>query len=131
MRPAATRAATFSVLTFDQLLRARRGVKRWRNHSPSNGRRCPSIQPWQSAMSSASAWVTVGMPDAFFAILIHTPSSSAWVASQVAHASDEANAMTGRSSFTRSLAKLVGQHVHEQPVAIAAVCEPLVGAHDA
>src|SRR5437868_2849778 len=71
------------------------------------------------------------MPDAFFAILSHTPGSSSWAASQVSHASVEANAMTGRSSFTCLLPELVGQHVHEEAVAMRAVREPLVAAHHA
>ena len=34
-------------------LRARRGVKRCRSVRPSPPRICPSIQPWQSASSTA------------------------------------------------------------------------------
>ena len=50
MRPAAVSASTLARLIFDQLLRARRGVKRWRKWSSSSLLRTASIQPKQSAL---------------------------------------------------------------------------------
>ncbi len=38
----------------------------------------PSIQPWQSAASSASAWVMEAMPESFLAICSQTPALLAW-----------------------------------------------------
>ena len=55
MRPGAIRAAAFSRLICDHGLRAVRGVNRCRNIASSRPRFCPSIQPWQSARSTASA----------------------------------------------------------------------------
>jgi hypothetical protein len=54
MRPAAVSAAAFSTLIFDQMLRARRGVKRWRKCWSSKPFFWPSIQPQHSAISTAS-----------------------------------------------------------------------------
>jgi hypothetical protein len=47
-------AATLSTLVLDQMLRARRGVKRWRKCWSSRPFFWPSIQPQQSAISTAS-----------------------------------------------------------------------------
>ena len=62
------------MLIFDHLLRARRGVNRCSQYVSSNGRFWPSIQPKHNATSSASAYVGLGMPDAFLASLSHRPS---------------------------------------------------------
>jgi len=55
IRPSAIRRSACSQLTFDQMLRARRGVKRW-SHTPSASplRFWLSIQPCASATCSAS-----------------------------------------------------------------------------
>ena len=60
-------------LRLDQMLRARRGVKRWRYHAASRLRACPSIQPKHSAAWSASMYVTLATPEPLRANLIHTP----------------------------------------------------------
>ena len=61
--PRRSARSTFSRLIFDHVLRARRGVKRWRKKSSSSLLRTASIQPKQSATSSASACVTVACFD--------------------------------------------------------------------
>lgn len=48
-------AENFSTFTFDQTLRARRGVKRCREYWSSSPVSQPSIQPQHSAISTASA----------------------------------------------------------------------------
>ena len=61
-----------------------------------DGLACPSIQPKQSATSTASAWTTVGMPVPFLAILIQRPSLVAWCSSSQASKSClDANGKTG------------------------------------
>ena len=50
--------SAFSLLIFDQMLRAPRGVNFCSHASESWACFCPSIQPWQSAASSASAYET-------------------------------------------------------------------------
>ena len=53
MRPASMSLATLSTLIFDQMLRARRGVKRCSQCRSSTLFFWPSIQPWHSAASIA------------------------------------------------------------------------------
>jgi hypothetical protein len=66
-----------------------RGVKRCRKYCVVLSLlRCPSIQPWHSAISSASGWSTEAMPLAFFAMRSHTP--AAW------HGGASASASTRR-----------------------------------
>jgi hypothetical protein len=55
MAPSAISASARARLIFDQRLRGPRRVNRCRNRRSSPARFCPSIQPWQSATSSASA----------------------------------------------------------------------------
>ena len=68
-------------LIFDHVLRGRRGVKRWRYQVSSMPLSWPSIQPKHSATSTASAYVTVGMPEPFLAILSQIPPDVACSAS--------------------------------------------------
>lgn len=60
-----------SRLIFDQTLLARLGVNRCTYHSSSIRRAMPSIQPKQSATSTAVVQSTDATPDPFFAIRIH------------------------------------------------------------
>jgi hypothetical protein len=87
-------------LILDQRLRALRGVNRCRNQVSSCPCRCPSIQPWQRATSSASRCVTVSILVPFFAIFSQTPAADSWCSpSHAANPSFEANESTGRSSL--------------------------------
>ena len=80
-RPAPISASTFWRLTFDHALRARRGVKRCTNQSVVDAPARPSIQPKQSAPSTALAQSSDATPVCFFAILLQTPSVVAWARS--------------------------------------------------
>jgi hypothetical protein len=60
-------------LIFDQRLPGLRGVKRCSQCSSSSLPFWPSIQPKQSAISSASGYDSPGVPEPFLAILSHTP----------------------------------------------------------
>ena len=55
MAPDSISAVALSRLILDHLLRAVRGVKRWRYQSPSMVCALPSIQPYASAASTHSA----------------------------------------------------------------------------
>ena len=66
MRPSARSCSTLAMLTALQLLVGLRGVKRWMWRSPSTEFRRPSIQPKQSASSTASDHVRLGLPVCFF-----------------------------------------------------------------
>jgi hypothetical protein len=55
MRFSFTSRSAMPTFRFDHALRARRGVKRWRNVPSSRRETWPSIQPWQSASCSASS----------------------------------------------------------------------------
>ena len=55
MRPLAMSDSARSRFRCDQLLRLRRGVKRWRRWRSSKPRESPSIQPKQSAISTDSS----------------------------------------------------------------------------
>src|SRR5215207_10099272 len=78
MSPDSISARALAQLTLDQVLRARRGVNFCRKNCVSMAFRWPSIQPWQSAASSASAWVMEARPESFFAICSQTPALPAW-----------------------------------------------------
>src|SRR3954447_18797280 len=87
IRPSAIRRSTFATLTALQLLPLRRGVSRWTWLMSSIRFRMPSIQPTQSASSTASAHVTLGRPDPF----LYWPSQSSvavsWLASNQSRSS--------------------------------------------
>ena len=55
MTPRSMSSVAIPTLRSDHFERARRGVKRWRYQSSSKLFTCPSIQPKQSATSSASS----------------------------------------------------------------------------
>ena len=65
IRPSSVSAATRAMFTALQMLRARRGVNRIMYASASMLLRSPSIQPKQSASSTDSGHVMLGLPDAF------------------------------------------------------------------
>src|SRR6476646_6905460 len=71
--PARDERSAFSLLIFDQMLRAPRGVNFCSHASEPWACFCPSIQPWQSAASSASAYETDVRALPFFAIISQTP----------------------------------------------------------
>jgi hypothetical protein len=73
IRPVAMSCSAFSLLIFDHRLRAPRGVNFCSHASASWACFCPSIQPWQSAASSASAYETDVSALPFFAIISQTP----------------------------------------------------------
>ena len=76
-----------SRLIFDQTLFARRGVNRCTYHSSSSRRAMPSIQPKQSATSTAVVQLIDVTPVAFLAIRIQTcVAVDAFSTSQVSNA---------------------------------------------
>jgi len=88
IRPAATSAATLSTFRFDQMLVLRRGVNRWRKWLSSWDFLCPSIHPKQSAVSTASSYVTEATAQPFLLILskMLVVSVEWFVSSHVSHA---------------------------------------------
>ena len=77
-----------SRLIFDQTLFARRGVNRCTYHSSSSRREMPSIQPKQSATSTAVVQSTDVTPVLFFAIRTQTCEAlAAFSTSQASNAS--------------------------------------------
>ena len=90
-----------SRLTWLQMLFGLRGVNRCKNDVSSNGIRMASIQPQQSAMSSASACVTVGSPEAFLWILIQISDCESWFARS--HVSNAAASRKARIFFGAGL----------------------------
>src|SRR5215469_10484657 len=96
--PVAIKASAFVVLIFDHRLPGLRGVKRCSQWSSSKARFCPSIQPKQSAASSASAYDTLGSVAVVLPILSQQPAEVACSASSHARQSAaEPNACIGRS----------------------------------
>ena len=68
-------ASALAQLIFDHGLRLVRGVNRCKYQCSSCARRSASIHPHEIAMSSTSGYPTDALPDAFFAILTHTPAA--------------------------------------------------------
>src|SRR5688572_19468642 len=69
--------ATWPRLILDHMLFERLGPKRWRYCFSSRLSAWLSIQPQQMASSSASAYVTLGMPEPFLENFNQTPSDDA------------------------------------------------------
>jgi hypothetical protein len=83
-----------SQLRFYHLLRGRRGEYRCSQLLSSYGLAWPSIQPQQSASSSAPAWLRTWRPVAFLKKRNHRPLDVPWLrASQARHAAGEANVL--------------------------------------
>jgi hypothetical protein len=72
IRPSAVSRSMRSRLIFDQTLFARRGVNRCTYHSSSIRRAMPSIQPKQSATSTAVVQLIDVTPEPLLAIRIQT-----------------------------------------------------------
>jgi len=71
-------------------------VKRTSEWAASNAPSWPSIQPWISAPSIASCFVTLGVAAFFLASFSHMPGEfRGWRASQSSHAAAEAKARIG------------------------------------
>lgn len=73
IRPAAIRSSTFGRLIVHRMLRVRRGVTRWTNHSSPTRLTSPSIRPKHRATSTAPARSSDGMPVLFLAIRTQRP----------------------------------------------------------
>src|SRR3954471_16417940 len=118
MRPDAISASAKPRLRLDQMLRARRGVKRCRYHDSSRPRAWPSIHPKQSAACSASMYVTLGTPAPLRANLIHTPGAVSWcVTSHASYSAAEANARVSRARAPAVTNRRLRRHVLEALVA--------------
>ena len=88
MRPAASSRATRSLLLRAQVPLGRRGANHSFVLSSSTRFTTPSIQPKQSASSTASSYATVGLVVCFFRVTSHTPDEVRWfAASQARHSS--------------------------------------------
>ena len=91
-------------MTSDHLPRGRRGVKRMSQLSASYLSLCPSIQPWHSAASTASALETVATPESFLNSRSHSPARvRGALASHASNAAALANASTGKPALISSL----------------------------
>src|SRR5437773_157488 len=87
-------------LILDHLLVGVLGVKRVSQAVSSKLSSCPSIQPWQSAPSTASCFERPTTPDAFFASFSQRPFDvTGWHASQASHASLDGKNRTGGPFF--------------------------------
>ena len=98
MRPNATSSSARARFFSDHLLVDCRGVNRISQCASSKRSSWPSIQPWQSAASTASSLEIPAIPDDFFAILSQRPLQSAGCdASHVSKARCDLKARTGKS----------------------------------
>jgi len=84
IRPRAVRSSTFRMLTALQLLPDRRGENRCTRLVASRRRATLSIQPKQSAWSTASDQVMVGLPDALEWKTTPTSLAVSWLAASQA-----------------------------------------------
>ena len=100
IRPAASRRATRSLFERAQVLVGLRGANRCIDRSSSARPRTPSIQPKHRASSTASSYVTVGLPVCLFQVTSHTPDSRAWCsASQARQAALDSGWTRGSSAM--------------------------------
>ena len=94
IRPAASSRSTRSTLEGDQRLLARRGVNMSCERCPSTVRWSESIQPKQSASSTAAPYPTAGFPVGFFQETSHAPGALSWFAASQSRHSARVSACT-------------------------------------